>query len=223
MMSNRAEIFLNITERCSENNHHSMPYWLKEINKMQVLQNTIHGYATGRNILILFIITQMLYAFMLMVTIPQVSEYAGDMVLFDLKPEGYSVDYAQGLLETLGEDGRDLYLTHQIPVDFLYPGFFAVTYMLLLSFIFKRVFSDDSWMQVLVFVPFLAGIFDYLENIGIIAMLTQYPDLPSAIVTLSSVFSVGKSTLTTLSFVLLFVAIGIWLYQNLKKRTPKNS
>ena len=52
--------------------------------------------------------------------------------LFDLSPTGYSFEYAIKLLDTLGSDGRELYLYRQLPLDFIYPGLFAVSFSLLL-------------------------------------------------------------------------------------------
>lgn len=185
---------------------------------MNAIQTLTRKYATGKPILVLFVLTQAVYLVMLGYTIPQVTEYTDNMEIFDLRPQGYSAEYAKELLNTLGEDGRRIYLTRQIPMDLIYPGLFLVTYTLLLSYIFKRGFSEGSFMQQLIFVPILGGIFDYLENVGIVLMLTMYPDFSSTVARVSSIFSVSKSLFTTLFFILLFLGIAKWLLEYRRSR-----
>ena len=87
--------------------------------------------ATGKAVLGFFIPAMALYSLMLLYTIPQVEQHAPGMKLFDLSPSGYSLDYALELLGALGGKGRDTYLYLQLPVDFIYPGLFAVSCCLL--------------------------------------------------------------------------------------------
>lgn len=187
---------------------------------MKAFQALVRKYATGKTVLVLFVLTQAVYLVMLGITIPQVREYTGDMQIFDLKPQGYSTEYAQDLLDMLGEDGRNRYLTRQIPMDLIYPGLYLVTYTLLLSYIFEHAFSDGSFMQHLVFVPVLGGVFDYLENIGIIVMLTTYPDFSSTVAQVTNLFSVSKSLFTTVFFVLLIVGLVKWFLDPAGQRKP---
>ena len=44
----------------------------------------------GKTVLLLFIITNLIYASMLMYSLPLVSSYAPELVLFDMSPTGYS-------------------------------------------------------------------------------------------------------------------------------------
>lgn len=46
----------------------------------------------------------------------------------DASPGCYSPEYAEILLKAIGPIGREVYLTRQLPMDFIYPGLFAVTY-----------------------------------------------------------------------------------------------
>ncbi len=147
------------------------------------MKKTIHFLqerATGRTVLILFVITQVVYAAILLYTIPAVLKHVPDMKLFDMSPGGYSSEYAGDLLNAIGADGRQIYLTLQLPMDFVYPGLFAVTYTLLLTWLFDKGFAQESPVFYLAFVPAVAGLFDYLENIGIIMMLRSFPNISAA-------------------------------------------
>ena len=96
----------------------------------------LNKYSSGKNVLILFMFTQVVYGIMLGFSIPNVMQYSSGMKILDLIPTGYSPEYVQKLFKTLGEAGRGVYLYQQIPLDMIYPGLFAVSYTLLLVFFF---------------------------------------------------------------------------------------
>ena len=66
--------------------------------------------STGKVMLALIIPATIVYFAMLLYTVPQVSAYAPGINLFDLSITGYSFEYAIKPLDTLGSDGRELYL-----------------------------------------------------------------------------------------------------------------
>lgn len=170
-------------------------------------QELLNRYSTGRNVLVLFVITQIIYAFMLLYTIPNVMNHAKGMKLLDMQPAGYSAEYAKSLFDHLEASGREAYLFRQIPVDMIYPLLFAVTYSLLLTFLFKKSFNPSSKIHSLSLIPIVGGLFDYLENIGIINMLSIYPNFSVFLANMTNVFSVLKSIFITLFFVLLVVGV----------------
>ncbi len=161
----------------------------------------------GKTVLLLFIITNLIYASMLMFSLPLVSSYAAELVLFDMSPMGYSYIQAIELLTSLGFDGRNSYLFVQLPIDFIYPGMFSVSYALLITWILKQYLPKDSKLFFIAFVPLFAGGFDYLENICIIAMLNSFPDISANLVNTASAFTIAKSGATTVFFILLILAL----------------
>ncbi len=167
----------------------------------------MQNIATGKAVLGFFIPAMVVYSIMLLYTIPQVGKYAQGMKLFDLSPTGYSFEYALELLSTLGVKGRDLYLYHQLPLDFIYPGLFAVSCCLLLSWLFAKTLNANSKMFYLCLVPVVAGLFDYLENIFIVHMLISYPNVTELHVFISSFMTLLKSGITTAFFLLLLVGV----------------
>ena len=61
-------------------------------------------------------------------------------------------------------------------------------------------------------MPIVAGMFDNLENIQIVLMIYNYPDVSKAQVILSSIFTIAKSGLTTIFFLLLiFAIVRLWI------------
>jgi hypothetical protein len=142
---------------------------------------------------------------MMFYTIPRVLSHAPGFKLFDMLPTGYSFEYASDLLTRLGGSGRDAYLYYQLPLDFIYPGLFAISCSLLLAWLLQKSRSPDSKAYYWCLVPVAAGLFDYLENLFIVSFLLSYPDLSSTAVNISSIVTMAKSGMTSLYFLLLFI------------------
>lgn len=166
----------------------------------------LQNITNGKRVLILFILTNLIYISMLMYSLPLVSSFAPELVLFDMSPMGYSYAQAIKLLTSLGAEGRNAYLSIQLPLDFIYPGLFAVSYALLITWVFKHYLPIDSKFYFIAFIPIIAGVFDYLENTTIIMMLNSFPDISENIVTISSLFTIVKSVATSLFFVTLILS-----------------
>jgi hypothetical protein len=66
----------------------------------------IKKHLGGWKVLAFLLFANMVYLLMLFVTIPMVTAYSGGMKLFDMMPTGYTLAYANNLLETLGPAGR---------------------------------------------------------------------------------------------------------------------
>ena len=182
----------------------------------QIVQKNING----RKVLLLFVITNLVYVFMLLVTIPKVMGFSKGMALLDMMPSGYSSEYIHTLFTTLGNKGREVYLFNQIPIDMIYPVLFGISYCLLLAFVLNKLNKLNTILFYGCFFPLIAGIADYMENFNIIAMLTNYPNISSPIATMTNSFTILKSVFTTIYFVILlvaFVALGIKFIKRISK------
>jgi hypothetical protein len=163
----------------------------------------IQGVSTGRVVLAFFVPAMAIYFVMVFYTIPQVEAYAQGMKLFDLSPLGYSFEYASELLQALSSEGREKYLYRQLPLDFLYPGLFAVSCTLLLTWLFLKTRETSSKIFYFCLVPAVAGVFDYLENFCLVYILWYYPSISKTSIVLASAMTIFKSALTTAFFLLL--------------------
>lgn len=183
------------------------------------VKELVYSNIEGGKVLILFVLTNLVYGFMLLVSIPKVMQFSDGMKLFDLMPMGYSVEYAGSLLENLGTEGRNAYLYNQLPVDFIYPFLFGVTYCLLIAYLLNRLNSLKAEYFYLSLLPVLAGMLDYMENLGIVNLLVSYPNFSDASVHIAAFFTVMKSLFSTVSFSVLIVIVILLLF---KKLYPKN-
>ncbi len=164
------------------------------------MNKIIEKNISGKKVLGLFILTNLVYAFMLMVTIPKTMAFSNGMRLLDMMPTGYDFNYVNKLFSTLGKEGREAYLTSQIPIDMIYPLLFGVSYCLLMAYFLKKINKHKTPFIYLCLLPIIAGIADYIENIGIITMLNNYPDFTETTVIVTCMFSVVKSISTSIFF-----------------------
>ena len=80
---------------------------------MNRITKILEKHSSGKKVLSLFILTNVVYLFMLMVTIPKTMVFSNGMKLLDMLPTGYNQNYVNELFSTLGENGREIYLTNQ--------------------------------------------------------------------------------------------------------------
>ena len=180
--------------------------------------NTLKKLASGKIVSILFTLTMAIYLLMLFYSIPMVESFAPNTALFDLSPSGYSYQHALSLLEELGNEGRQIYLSLQLPLDFVYPGLFAISYTLLLIWLFSKSLKNKSRIFYLALIPALGGLFDYLENIYIFRMINSFPDLSPRLVQVASTFTLLKSVFTTVFFLLLFAGLAAFVFTKYKSK-----
>ena len=173
---------------------------------------------SGKMVLVLFLLTNIVYAYMLLVTIPATMEFSNGLQLLDMMPAGYDLAYVNTLFQTLGDTGRQMYLTKQIPVDMMYPLLFGISYAAVLAYFLLKLPKLNPKYLYLCLLPVIAGIADYLENIGIITMLNVYPRVTETSVHITSLFSIIKSSATSIYFMVLIVVLIILGYRTLKPK-----
>lgn len=183
------------------------------------MKKLIESNLSGKKVLLLFLLTNLVYTFMLLVTIPKVMEFSNGIELLDMMPFGYDADYVHTLLATLGHQGRSFYLYMQIPIDLVYPSLFGISYCLILAYYLKRLNKLNSILIYLCWVPIIAGVFDYLENFGIISMLNGYPNFSKNLIMSANIFTIVKSMFTTIYFVVLLVVLILVGLKSLKQKT----
>ena len=185
---------------------------------MERIRKIIAANLTGKKVLLLFLLTNIVYAVMLTVTIPKTMSFSNGLKLLDMIPLGYDLEYINTLFETLGENGRQVYLTNQLPVDMIYPFLFGISYCLLIGFFLKKLNKLDSFFFYLCFLPLIAGIADYLENFGVFRMLYNFPDFSLFTAKVTNVFSVVKSITTTVFFMALIITLLMLGISKIKER-----
>jgi hypothetical protein len=171
------------------------------------LSNYFLQKSTKKELAFWFVTTYLLYFYMILFPIAQLKDIAGGMRIPDMMPGGYDPAYLYSLLVTLGHKGRNLYLFKQIPFDMIYPFLYGFSFTLLLNYIYKLLYNKNTVLQYFCLIPFVAALFDYAENISIANLLYTFPYFSINIARVASVFTVLKSSITILSFVLVFAGL----------------
>jgi len=117
----------------------------------------------------------------------------------------YTPEKAYSMISAYGEAGRASYRTFELTGDIIYPIIYTLFFSLMITWLFKSGFTPASQMQNLNVVPFGAWLFDLLENLGIVAMLSVYPSTPGALAWISTFFTMGKWFFAGASVILLLV------------------
>lgn len=188
---------------------------------MNALRNWLTRYSTGKTVLVLFILTTLVYLFMLLLTIPKAMAFAGGMKLPDMMPGGYDAGYISALFEALGAEGRNFYRTRQLPVDMIYPGLFAVSYSLILAYFLRRIEKLNTVLVYLCLLPLIAGAADYGENICFLVLLGDFPDIPVSRVAAASALSMVKSVTTAVVFISLIPLLAARVFRSVPKPGTK--
>lgn len=184
---------------------------------MSFLESQLLKTSSGRNIWILFAASHIVLLLMMTYTFPAIHTQI-DTVAFDLRSSGYNMDTAQAIVNNLDQATTNLYLFPQLGLlDVLYPCLLA----LFLSSLFYRLTqitrSKNKWTTAILLLPFLAMLFDYIENICIGLMITKTLEIERPIVLFSSAATTLKSVFTSLSWIAILVLVVKWLILKFRK------
>ena len=154
------------------------------------------------------LIAASIYFLMMSVTLAHVEAVSGQ-VPFDMRPSGYGPAEAAALIEALGVEGRDYYLTRQIALDTFYPAMLAVTMICAICWLGQRV-PNRRLVRLGIAFSVASALFDYVENLGIIVMISSWPEVSVPLVYATSSATVLKSVTTTLAVLLVLIVGFNW-------------
>ena len=145
------------------------------------------------------------YLLMIYVTLAHIEAVSGH-IPFDMRPFGYGPTEAATLLEALGVEGRAYYLSRQIALDTFYPAMLALALVATICW-FGQHMPNRNLVRFGIALSVGAAVFDYAENLGIVAMIWSWPEVSVPLVYATSTATILKSALTTLA-VLLTLLVG---------------
>jgi len=134
-----------------------------------------------------------------------------DLLFFPSPAQSYSI------VEALGEAGRASYRLTELSVDVIYPLSYTLFYSLLITALLQRTLDRESRWQLLNLLPFGALVFDLLENIGIVSMLSIYPAQPAALGVYTLAVNGIKWVFAGASIVALLFSLGVFVWRKWRK------
>lgn len=130
----------------------------------------------------------------------------------------YTPVQAYAMLAALGDAGRAFYLTRIVPLDLVFPAAYTLFYAVAITWLLSCWLPEGSpWMRLNV-VPLVAGIADYCENIGVIALLLSYPAELYGVAAFTGVMSPIKYTFIAGSVLIILGALAGWAVSRLRGR-----
>lgn len=140
--------------------------------------------------------------------------------------KSYPPDKAYLILKNLGEAGRHFYLTLIMPTDIFFPISFMFFNTCWISLFLKHLTNSGNLFRLLPLLAVFNMLCDWGENIGITAMLLNYPKRLSAVCYISSTITTVKFICVLLLVILLLVftiySIERWIIGVFSKKALSN-
>lgn len=181
------------------------------------LSNVLHRYAKGWLVLVLFLLDGAFMGFVMPIIGALMKGDSGGPGPLDLQ-FFYTPAKAYEMVASYGEYGRAFYRSVELTADILYPIVYTLFFSLLISWLFQRGFPAGSTMQRLNVVPFGGWLFDLLENLGIVAMLSIFPSTPAALAWLTALFTAVKWLFAGASILLVLVGLVMALKNGFRRQ-----
>ena len=183
----------------------------------------VKSLARGRNIWLLGITTALLVVIFNVVKLPDFIAgqlgYSGAQPMFAIDLQfNYSPAWVYTVLGDYGEQGRAAYVYLSGVFDFIFPLIYTLFLATTLSAILSRLLPGGSNWQKLSLFGLLPGIMDWLENIGILSLIFNYPHQLPWLVNITNIFTMAKY-LFVLSNLLIIISGGVILLLRRKKFT----
>ncbi len=162
----------------------SKPKWLLLLFLLTLINFTIIGFLTA-----------------------QIMNISGGANLLDFS-FGHTANSVNSTLEAYGTEGISLYRWVQ-RIDLIHP----LIYSLLFASLFYILFRQTR-VHISIYLPLIAGILDYLENIFLFQMVNTYPQISSSVAQIANIISLAKNVILIAVIAALLVGIIAFVVKN---------
>lgn len=184
---------------------------------LQKISSKFHAWAKGWLVLALLALDVFLMGFIMPLIGGMMKGGTGLQEPIDLR-FFTAPDKMFAMVESYGEYGRPFYRNTELTVDVLHPIVYTLAFGLLLSWLFQRGFKPDGKMQKWNVLIVGAWLFDLLENLGIVTMLSIWPSQPAALARLTTIFTMVKWTFVGATILLAVIGLVMAARNGFKKR-----
>ncbi|MFW9909972.1 MAG: hypothetical protein ACFFEF_15500 [Candidatus Thorarchaeota archaeon] len=129
----------------------------------------------------------------------------------------YTIAELEAILSSIDSEG--LIIWSQIHLlDYIFPltYFFALAFGISLEL--RTAYPERGKLKLLLLLPLVGCLMDYLENIFVLSQVLSYPNLSEPIIILASAFTTTKWVSLALSFVIILGLILVILYKRITSR-----
>ena len=173
---------------------------------LQYISSRFHAWARGWLVFVMLLLDTFFMGFIMPLISNLLKEGTRaqqpmDLLFFSTPGKLFSI------ARSYGEFGRAFYRSVELTVDIIYPIVYTLALGLFISWLFQRGFKVDSKMQKLNIVPVGAWLFDLLENLGIVTLLSTFPAQITTVAWLTTIFTMVKWTFAGLSMLLIVIGL----------------
>ncbi len=155
-----------------------------------------------------------LFILFLWLVLPAEAERSDEVLGSTASPDTsfyYTKSELYQIAEDYGFEGRMFYIDSRITFDIVWPFIYTIFLISGISWIANKIILEGSWVRKLNLVPIGALIMDFLENISNMIIMFRYPTPTDLLASLAGIFTVLKWVLVGGSFVILVLAIFLWI------------
>jgi len=181
------------------------------------LSATLRKYASGWLVLVFFAGEAFFNAVVLPRRQATIEAGSGGTGPIDLQ-FFYTPEKVYGMVASYSEEVRASYRLFELTGDIIYPIVYTLFFSLFITWLFQRGFASNSRMQTLNVVPFGGWLFDLLENLGIVTMLSIHPSTPAALAWISAIFTLVKWLFAGATIILILIGLAMALRNGFKKQ-----
>jgi hypothetical protein len=133
-----------------------------------------------------------------------------------------TVEELEAIMTSLPQEAIDFYLVYFVVYDIIFPLSYMIFFATLFALLLKRIVPDKSKFMYVALIPLVHGLFDYMENIVYIYMMSSLPNFSPEIAVIALTISSIKWSFwpveILITIVLSAVAIIIWIKGKLAAR-----
>ena len=184
---------------------------------LEKISHKFHSWAKGWLVIVLILLDGFMMGFVMPLVGNLLKSGTGTQHPIDLQFFSTPAKLFE-MVASYGEYGRPFYRNMELTVDILHPIIYTLALGLCISWLFQRGFQPDSRMQKLNVLPLGAWLFDLLENLGIVILLSTFPAQPTAIAWLTTIFTMVKWVFAGVSVALVIIGIVAAAKHGFRKR-----
>jgi hypothetical protein len=172
---------------------------------MKTLSQFLDRIANGKLLIFLILIYAIFPAYLLKNAEEKINQLAGKKIgVIDLTI-GFNSQKMLQMVADYGDEARAYYAQTEMTKDVIYPIVYAFLFGVILSLLYRdKAYKPFHWVNLL---PFIALIFDYLENICIVSLLQKYPLQSLTVANFCEVFKLLKWI--SFGFAIVFIFYGL--------------
>lgn len=156
-----------------------------------------------------FIAAVVIFAFFIIIVLPQMAGQLADVTGVDVSPDTSFVYRASDLYtmaDAYGPDGRAYYIYTRFTFDLAWPAAYLFFLVAVITYLFRFHPVKSSWRKVNL-LPFAGALFDLFENSAASLVMYRYPIETAIVAHLAPIFTFLKWLFIALSFVALLTGL----------------